>query len=60
MLDLAELYQYVYDVNESTTALLKQLTFDDLIIKYTEQDKDTFRTSGLVSEVEKAVWLIDY
>ena len=59
-LDLSELYQYVYDVNKATSELLKQVTFDDLKKKYTEQDKETVRTLGVVSEDEKAVWLIDY
>ena len=59
-LDLSELYQYVYDVDQSTSELLKQFTFEDLKKKYTEQEKETIRTLGVVSEDEKAVWLIDY
>lgn len=59
-LDLTELYNYVYDVNKATSELLKQFTFDDLKQKYTERDKEAIRTLGVVSEDEKAVWLIDY
>lgn len=59
-LDLTELYRYVYDVDKATSRLLKQFTFDDLKKKYTEQDKKAIRALGVVSEDEKAVWLIDY
>lgn len=59
-LDITELYHYVYDVNKATSELLKQFTFDDLKQKYTEHDKEAIRTLGVVSEDEKAVWLIDY
>ena len=59
-LDLGGLYQYVYDVDKATSELLRQFTFDDLKKKYTEQDKETVRTLGVVSEDENAVWLIDY
>ena len=40
--------------------LIKQFTFDDMKKKYTEQDKETVRALGVVSEDERAVWLIDY
>ncbi len=59
-LDLAELYHYVYDVDKATTELLGRLTFGDLKTKYTEQDKENIRALNVVSEDEKAVWLIDY
>lgn len=59
-LDLSGLYQYVYDVDKATEALLKQFTFDDLKTKYTKQDKEAIRSLGVVSEDEKAIWLIDY
>lgn len=59
-LDLCELYRYVYDVNKATSELLKQFTYEDLKKKYTEHDKEAIRTLGVVSEDEKAVWLIDY
>ena len=50
----------MYDVDKTTTELLKQFTYEDLKKKYTEHDKEAIRTLGVVSEDEKAVWLIDY
>lgn len=59
-LDISELYQYMIDVDNSTTLLLKQLTHKDLKTKMTEQDKEMLHTLKVVSEDENAVWLIDY
>ena len=59
-LDTDELYNYIYDVDKSTTVLLKTLAFSDMKTKMTEQDKDSIRSLKVVSEDENAVWLIDY
>lgn len=59
-LDIDELYNYIYDVDRSTTTLLKALVFSDMKTQMTEQDKDDIRSLKVVSEDENAVWLIDY
>lgn len=59
-LDLNELYQYIIDVDNSTTLLLQQLTYQDLKTKITQQMKETLRSLNTVSEDESAIWLIDY
>ena len=59
-LDIDELYNYISDVDKSTTCLLKTLSFSDMKTVMTEQDKDTVCSLKVVSEDEKAAWLIDY
>jgi uncharacterized damage-inducible protein DinB len=59
-LDLDELYQYITEVKDSTNELLKHLTYSDLARKMTENDKNNLRKLGVVSEDERAYWLIDY
>jgi hypothetical protein len=59
-LDLDELYQYIKDVDDSTTQFLKSLTFQDSKIKMTDQDKERLKVLGSVSEDPDAIWLIDY
>lgn len=59
-LDLEELYQYIHAVDHRTTQRLKELSYQDLKIKMTEQDKESLRLLGVVSDDENAIWLIDY
>lgn len=59
-LDLDELYQYIYDVDISTTQLLKELTYQKLKTTMTEQDKEMLHSLGVVNNDENAAWLIDY
>ena len=59
-LDIDELYNYISDVDTSTSEMLKKLAFSDMKTKFTEQDKDNIRSLKVVSENESAVWLIDY
>lgn len=59
-LDLDELYQYIYDVDVSTTNLLKELSYEDLKTKMTEKDKELLRSLKVVSDDENSIWLIDY
>lgn len=59
-LDIDGLYRYIADVDSSTEKLLRSLTFRDIKQRMTEQDKETLRSLGVVSEDENAVWLIDY
>ena len=59
-LNLDKLYQYISEVDISTTQLLKGLSYEDLKIKMTEQDKELLKSLDVVSNDESAVWLIDY
>lgn len=59
-LNLDELYQYISDVDVSTTQLLKELSYEDLKIKMTEQDKELLKLLDVVSNDDNAIWLIDY
>jgi len=59
-LNLDELYQYIIDVDVSTTQLLKGLSYEDLKIKMNEQDKNLIKSLDVVSNDDNAVWLIDY
>lgn len=59
-LDLDELYQYIHDVDASTTNLLKELSYEDLKTKMTEKDKEMLRSLKVVSDDENSIWLIDY
>lgn len=59
-LNLDELYNYISDVDISSTQLLKELSYEDLKIKMTEQDKELIKSLDVVSNDDNAVWLIDY
>lgn len=59
-LDISALYDYIAAVDASTKTMLKELTWTDLKIKMTEEDKENIRRLHVVSEDENAVWLIDY
>lgn len=59
-LNLDELYQYINDVDVSTTQLLKELSYEDLKIKMNEQDKKMLKSLDVVSNDDNSVWLIDY
>lgn len=59
-LDLNELYEYIHDVDISTTKLLQQLSYEDLKIKMTDQDKEMLSSLKVVSDDENSIWLINY
>lgn len=59
-LDLNELYFYIHDVKESTDKIIKNLSFDALKKKFTEEKKEYLRSLDVVSDDESAIWLIDY
>lgn len=59
-LDLDQLYQYLFEVDHRTTQILKELSYQDLKIKMTEQDKESLKSLNVVSNDENAIWLIDY
>jgi hypothetical protein len=59
-LDIDEMYNYILDVNGSTTQLLLNLTYQDLKMKITEDDKKNLLLTNAVNKDENALWLIDY
>ena len=59
-LDLSALYDYIMAVDELTTEMLHELTWSALKTKMTNEDKERIRNLHVVSEDEKAKWLIDY
>ncbi len=59
-LDIKELLSYIVEVRESTEAVLKQLPFEELRRKVSEERRERLKSLNVVSEDENAVWLIDY
>ena len=59
-LDLNELYAYILEVKQSTEQIVKQFVFKDLKRKITDERKEILKSLHVVSEDEKAFWLIDY
>lgn len=59
-IDINQLYQYIEQVQESTTSLLKNFTFRDMKRKFGEEDKNRLYSLQVVSSDEQANWLIDY
>lgn len=60
VLNLDELYRYITSVIDSTNNILKNLSFEDLKRKMSDADKECLKSLCVVSENEKAFWLIDY
>lgn len=59
-LDIDGLYSYIFDVKKSTEEIIKRLDYSDMKNKITEDKKEILRSLNVVSDDEKAVWLIDY
>lgn len=59
-LNLTELYDYIAAVKNSTNDILKNLPYADLKRKMTDTDKERLLSLNVVSNDEKARWLIDY
>ena len=59
-LDLNELYAYILEVKQSTEQIVKTFVFKDLKRKITNERKEILKSLHVVSEDEKAFWLIDY
>jgi len=59
-LDIDELYSYVADVKKSTEEIIRNLKYGDLKAKIPAERKEILQSSGVVSDDENAVWLIDY
>lgn len=59
-LNLDELYNYIFEVKKSTESMFKDLSYDDLKRKISEEGKEQLKKLQVVSEDESAIWLIDY
>lgn len=59
-LDLKELYQYIFEVKESTEKIVERLSYNELKRKIAEDRKEYLKSLNVVSIGENAIWLIDY
>lgn len=59
-LNLQELYSYIFEVKESTEKIIKNLYYDKLKQKISEERKEYLKSLQVVSTDENAIWLIDY
>ncbi len=59
-LNLDALFEYAKSVKDSTEDILRNLSFKDLKRKITDTEKEHLKSLSVVSEDEKACWLIDY
>ena len=59
-LSIEELYNYIADVDEATTQILKTLTYSDMKEKISDDRRKQLETRNVVSTDENAYWLIDY
>lgn len=58
-LEIEELYSYLFEVKKSTEEILKNLSYEELRKKVADR-KECLQLLQVVSDDEKAVWLIDY
>lgn len=58
-LEIEELYSYLFEVKKSTEEILKNLSYEELKKKVADR-KENLQLLQVVSDDEKAVWLIDY
>jgi len=59
-LNIEALYEYALSVKSNTDEWLKSLHYEDVKKKFGGVDKKRISNLGVVSDDEKAVWLIDY
>lgn len=59
-LSIEELFNYISDVNESTTGILKTLTYSDMKQRVSDDRRKQLEMLNVVSTDESAYWLIDY
>lgn len=58
-LEMEELYSYIFEVKKSTEEILKKISYEELRKKVSDR-KENLQQLQVVSDDEKAVWLIDY
>ena len=59
-LDINELYSYIFEVKESTEAILRELPYEMLKQRMPAERREILQNMSVVSNDENAVWLIDY
>ena len=59
-LSIEELYNYIGDVDKSTSQILKTLTYSDMKEKISDERRKQLEKLNVVSVDENAYWLIDY
>lgn len=59
-LEIDELYNYITEVDRSTTEILKELTYEDSRKKIADEKRQKVEYLNVVSKDENACWLIDY
>ena len=59
-LNIDELYAYIHEVKNSTEEIIRNLSFDDLKCKISDERRAVLEGLDVVSKDEEAVWLIDY
>ena len=59
-LHIKELYNYIVEVDRSTTEILKTLTYEDSRKKISDEKRHKVERLNVVSTDENAYWLIDY
>ena len=59
-LHIKELYNYIVEVDRSTTEILKTLTYEDSRKKISDEKRQKVESLNVVSTDENAYWLIDY
>lgn len=59
-LSVDELYRYITDVDAASAELIKSLSFSDMKKGISQERRHQLEEMQVVSEDEKAVWLIDY
>lgn len=59
-LDLATLFKYIAAVKDNTDEWLRQITYDNLKVIFSDEDKKRLQSKNVVSTDKDAYWLIDY
>ncbi|CCV64725.1 Phage head-tail adaptor [Alteracholeplasma palmae J233] len=59
-MNIDELYNYISDVYKETDIFLKKLKYEDLKVRFDNQDIMRLNKENVVSEDESAAWLINY
>lgn len=59
-LHLKELYSYIFEVKDSTEKIIKNLSYNELKKKISDERKKQLKLLNVVSNDENAIWLIDY
>ena len=59
-IDINELYSYIFEVKESTEAILRELPYEMLKHRISAERREILQKMNVVSSDENAAWLIDY